>query len=89
MEPGSERDVKMHEGRDFSLCGGDVVESSGRSGVLRSGGGRLFRSGLSYCGRKNLHVGYGFCGGDDGSVTGGGVCYEAGLVVFEWEVDFL
>ena len=44
MEPGWERDVKLHEGRDLCLCGGGV-DGSGGSGVFRSGGGGLFRSG--------------------------------------------
>ena len=42
-EPGWEGDVKLHEGRDFCLCGdGGGVDDSGGSGVLRSGGVGLF-----------------------------------------------
>ena len=71
-EPKQEKDVELHDGRDFSLCGSSGVDRSGGSGVW------------------HLWVGCEFCGSCGGSGiekfrTGGRVCYEAGLVVLEWE----
>ena len=52
MEPGLERDVELHEGKDFFLHDGSSVDGSGwsggvdagvGSGVFRSGGGGMFR----------------------------------------------
>ena len=91
------RDVKLHGGKDFCLCGGDGVDGSsgngdvddtgGSGGFDDSGGSGVFRSnggGLFKCG-WHFRVGWSLCGGGGGSGTGAELCCEVSPVVFEWE----
>ena len=70
---------------------GGVDGSGGSGGVYDSGGSGLFRSSGAGLFQSEWHfrVGWGFCDSGGGNGTGGGVCCEAGSVVFKWEGGLL
>ena len=89
-----EKDIDLHDARDFYFCSG----SGGSNGVDNVGGSSVFRRMLFSvmevdCSRVVFLAG-GFCGGVGGNgseefQTGGGVCSKADLMVFEWKGNFL
>ena len=70
-----ERDVDLHESRDFSLCGGDGVDGRCGSGLSRS----IFLA----CGRGGLFRGNLFL--MEGDIFELGGCFEAAIVEVEVE----
>ena len=99
MEPGGEKDIDLHDARDFYFCGGSGFYGSGGSNGVDNVGGssvfrRMFLSVMEVDCSRVVFFGGGFCGGVGGNgskefQTDGGVCSKAGLMVFEWKVNFL
>lgn len=89
-----EKDIDLHDARDFYFCSG----SGGSNGVDNVGGSSVFRrmffSVMEVDCSRVVFLAGGFCGGVGGNgseefQTHGGVCSKAGLVVFEWKGSFL
>lgn len=94
-----EKDIDLHDARDFYFCSGNgFYRSGGSNGVDNVGGSsvftRMFLSVMEVDCSRVVFLGGGFYGGvgENGSEefqTGGGVCSKADLMVFEWKGNFL